>query len=152
MVRFPLILVEKIFTRKLRVPTKHVVTLADPCDALPSLTIKHLYVALLKIIQTDITNRDEQNRIKDTLRQIEKSPAGSDSIFTAALEWLDYMDSTCPPPDGNQVAVASKMIDWAIGTIVCRDELDIDFEKLKTLKSENTAAIKKLKSGIRHPL
>lgn len=144
---FPwLIIVEKLFTRKLFVPTKHIVQLADPCDTLPSLTIKHLYVALLKIIQTDITDQDIQDRMKETLRLVEKSASGNEIILTATIEWLTYMDPKHPPPS-DETSVASQLIDWATATTVCRDELDANIEKLKLLKSENATTMKTLRSG-----
>ena len=129
-------------------PTKHVVHLADACDTPPALTIKHLYAALLKIIQVDITAQDEAERMKHTLRQVEKSPAGHENILVAVMEWLTHMDSKHCPSADDEIAVACKLIDWAISTSVCRDQLDANIEKLKTLKSENTAAVKALRSGM----
>jgi hypothetical protein len=147
--------VEKIFTRKLHVPTKHVVLLADPCESYPSLTIKHLFAALFKIIQTSI-DKDEQDYMKETLKKIEKSSAGHEIILATAKEWLVHMDdkTTLPPDTGSpeeEMSVASKLIDWAIGTATCRDDLDSNIEKLKSLKSENTATGKQLRTGISHP-
>src|SRR5271156_4635881 len=89
---FFLILVEKIFTRKLRVPTKHIVQLSDPYETLPALTIKHLYVGLLKIIQNDLSEKEEQERMKETIRTVEKSASGHENILAATKEWLRYMD------------------------------------------------------------
>jgi hypothetical protein len=142
-----LILVEKLFTRKLRVPTKHIVQLGDLCDSPPPLTIKHLFLGLFKIIQLHLTDNDEQDRLKDTLRQIEKSPAGSENILNAAIQWLGYMDNKYSSPENDEMDVACGLIDWAICTTICRDELDADIEKLKTLKAENTAALKTLRTG-----
>ena len=143
-------LVEKVFTRKLRVPTKHITHLADPCDSPPALTIKHLFIALLKIIQTNIINEEEQSHLKDTIRQIEKSAAGDEKILTAVVEWLRYVD-TKKTPENDEMGVACILIDWAIGTALCRDELDADLEKLKALKSENAATLKTLRSGKTRP-
>lgn len=148
-----LTIVEKIFTRKLHVPTKHIVQLADPCDSPPSLTIKHLYIALLKIIQTDISEKEEQDRMRETLRKIEKSPAGNGNIITTTVEWLRYMDSkNIVSEDVDEIGVASRLIDWAVTTTICREDLDSNVEKLKILKSENTATIKTLRSGTPLPL
>ena len=92
---------KKSLRESCHVPTKHIVQLADPCDTLPSLTIKHLYVALLKIIQTDITDQDIQDQMKETLRLVEKSASGNENILTATIEWLTYMDSKHPPSRRN---------------------------------------------------
>src|SRR5205814_8735421 len=62
---------------------KHIVQLSDPRDSPPSLTIKHLYVALLKIIQVDVVENDEKDRIKETIRRVEKSAAGNKIILEA---------------------------------------------------------------------
>jgi hypothetical protein len=121
--------------------------LADPCDLPPSLTIKHLYVALLKIIQSDLTVKEDQERMKDTLKRVEKSVAGSENILAAATEWLNEMDKNHPVQETDEITVASKLIDWAVGTTVCREEIDANVEKLKTLKAENLAAVKTLKTG-----
>jgi hypothetical protein len=130
------------------------VELADPCDTPPALTIKHLYVALLKIIQTSIADIDEQDRTKETLRKVEKSAAGdqgilNNDIFMATVLWLTYMDPHhCPDAyKADEIEVASKLIDWAACTTICREDLDAKIEKLKFLKSENAATVKTLRSG-----
>src|ERR1700737_1318820 len=127
--------VEKIFTRKLHVPAKHVVLLADPCESCPSLTMKHLFAALFKIIQTSIVDKNDQDYMKEKLKKIEKSSAGHEIILVTAKEWLVHMDdkTTLPPSTGSpeeEMSVASKLIDWAIGTATCRDDLDSNIEKL----------------------
>ena len=126
---------------------KHITQLADPCDTPPSLTMKHLYVALLKIIQTDVVDQEIQDQMRETLRLVEKSASGNENILTAIIEWLTYMDPKHLPPS-DEIGVASQLIDWATATTVCRDELDANIEKLKLLKSENTTATKTLRSGI----
>ncbi len=147
---FPiLIIVEKTFTRKLHIPTKHIIQLAEPCDTPPSLTLKHLYVALLKIIQADIADKDIQDRMKETLRLVEKSASGNENILTATIEWLTYMDPKHPPPSDG-IGVASQLIDWAAATTVCRDELDANIEKLKLLKSETASTMKTLRTRNPH--
>ena len=140
-----LIVVEKTFTRKLNVPRKHIVHLAEPCDTPPSLSIKHLYVALLKIVQADITDEDIQDQMKETLRLVEKSASGNENILTATIEWLTYMDPKHPPPSDG-IGVASQLIDWAAATTVCRDELDANIEELKLLKSETAGTMKTLRT------
>jgi hypothetical protein len=104
-------------------------------------------VSILKIIQTDIMDKEEQDRMKDTLRQVEKSPAGSETVLSATIDWLTYMDTKHPPRSDDEIIVASKLIDWAVGTTVCRQDLEANLEKLKTLKSESSAEIKTLRSG-----
>jgi hypothetical protein len=144
---FFLIVVEKIF-RKFRVPTKHIVQLSDPYEKPPALTIKHLYVALLKIIQNDLSENGEQERMKETIRAVEKSASGHENILAAAIEWLKFMDPKHPPQDDDdEIAVASKLIGWAICTSTCRDELDKNIEALKTLQKENLATVKTMKTG-----
>lgn len=107
--------------------------------------MKHLYVALLKIIQVDIPAQEEE-RMKQTLKLVEKSPAGHENILKAVVEWLTMDPKHIPKAD--EAAAASKLIDRAIGTSVCRDELDAQIEKLKTLKSENSATAKALRLRI----
>jgi hypothetical protein len=144
----PLTLVEKMFTRKLHVPTKHVVRLTDPCESPSPLTMKHLYVALLKIIQTDVIVKEDQDRMKETIRKIEKSAAGNENIITATIEWLTYMDPKHPPSTSdNEIAIACRLIDWAIGTTICREDLESNIEKLRILKSENANTLKTLRTG-----
>jgi hypothetical protein len=139
--------VEKLFTRKLRVPTKHVVQLSDPCETPPAITIKHLYIALLKIIQTDLAETEEQDRMKETIRTIEKCASGHENILAAATEWLKYMDPKHLPAEDNEIAVASKLVDWASCTSTCREEFDNNIEALKTLQKENLATVKTIKTG-----
>jgi hypothetical protein len=91
--------VEKIFSRKLHVPAKHIILMADPCEELSSLTTKHLFVALLKIIQSNISEQDEQNKMRETLKRIEKAPAGTEIIFTTAHEWVIQMEGKDVPAD-----------------------------------------------------
>jgi hypothetical protein len=123
--------------------------LADPCDTPPALTIKHLYIALFRIIQTGLTGREEIIQTKEILRKIEKSRADDDQLLAAAIQWLAYMDQRNPPSDmeAQETGIASKLIDWAVTTPLCREELDSNIEKLKTLKSETTATLRKLKIG-----
>lgn len=123
--------------------------LSDPCDTPPAPTVKHLYIALFKIIQTGVTGREEIIQTKETLQKIEKSKAASDQFLVAAVEWLDYMDQRNHSLDveANEIGIASKLIDWAVTTPMCREDLDINIEKLKTLKSETTATLRKLKIG-----
>jgi hypothetical protein len=142
-----LTIVEKTFTRKLHVPTKHIVQLSDPCETPPPLTIKHLYMALLKIIQTGLAEKEEQERMKETIRTIEKCASGHENILATTREWLKYMDPKHPPREGDEIFVASKLIDWALCTTVCRDELETNVETLKTLQKENLAAQKTLRTG-----
>ena len=141
-----LILVEKVFTRKLHVPTKHIISLGDPCDIPSSLATKHLFVALLKIIQVDLTEKDEQELMKETLKKIEKASAGHENVLAATMEWLGTMGDKYVPE--TEMEVACSLIDWAVGTSVCRDDMESDVEKLRILKSENAAAIKALRTGI----
>jgi hypothetical protein len=122
--------------------------MADPCDTPPSLTIKHLYAALLKIIQSDLTSKDDQERMKETLKRVEKSGSGSENVLAATVEWLNEMDAKHPVSEDDEIVVACKLIDWAVGTTVCREEIDANVEKLKTLKSDNLAAVKTMKAGI----
>jgi hypothetical protein len=51
------------------------------------------------------------------------------------------------PPQSDEIGVASQLIDWATATTVCRDELDVNIEKLKLLKSEHNTTMKTLRSG-----
>lgn len=122
--------------------------MADPCDTPPSLTIRHLYAALLKIIQSDLTEKDDQERMKQTLKRVEKSGAGSENVLGATVEWLNEMDPKHPISGDDEIVVACKLIDWAVATTVCREEMDANVEKLRTLKSENLAAVKTLKAGM----
>ena len=86
------------------------------------------------------------DRMKETLRRVEKSAAGNENILAATIEWLKHMDSKhCTP--SNELGVATNLIDWAISTTLCRGELNGELEKLKTLKSETTASMKTLRSG-----
>jgi len=147
-----LTVVEKIFTRKLHVPTKHIVQLSDPCETPPPLTVKHLYIALLKIIQMDIAEKEEQERMRETIRAIEKCASGHENILAIAKEWLRYMDPKHPPVEGDEILVASKLIDWALCTSVCRDELDQNVEALKTLQKDNVSTVKTLRTGTFHAL
>jgi len=142
-----LTIVEKVFTRKLHVPTKHIVQLSDPCETPPALTIKHFYIALLKIIQTGLAEEEVQERMKETIRTIEKCASGHENILAATREWLMYMDPKHPPAEGDEILVASKLIDLALCTSVCRDELDNNVEALKTLQKENLATQKTLRTG-----
>jgi|SRR5271156_1936034 len=141
-----LIQVEKFFTRKLHVPTKHIVQLADPCEQIPALTLRHLYTSLLKMIQLDIVEQEEQSMMKETLRKVEKSSSGSEISLNAIVEWLQFMDPKHDVPN-NEIRIACKLIDWAIGTFTCRSELETNVEKLKTIKSDHAANIKTLKTG-----
>jgi hypothetical protein len=104
-------------------------------------------VGLLKIIQSDLTQKEDQERMKETLRRVEKSIAGSENILAATIEWLNEMDKNHPVSGGDEIIVASKLIDWAVGTTVCREEIEANVGKLKTLKAENLAALKTLKTG-----
>jgi hypothetical protein len=113
----------------------------------PSLPIKHLFVGLLKIIQSDLTQKEDQERMTETLRRVEKSVAGSENILAATIEWLNEMDKIHPVSGSDEITVASKLIDWAVGTTVCREEIEANVEKLKSLKAENLAALKTLKTG-----
>lgn len=103
-------------------------------------------MALLKIIQVDLTEKDDQERMKDTLKKIEKSPAGHENVLAATMEWLGTMGNKKVPE--TEIKVACTLIDWAVGTSVCRDDMESDVEKLRILKSENAAAIKALRTGI----
>jgi hypothetical protein len=124
------------------------VSLGDPCDIPSSLAIKHLLAALLKIIQVDLTENDEKELMKETLKKVEKTSAGNENILSTTRDWLATMgDKIVPETD---MEVACKLIDWAVGTSVCRTEMDSDIEKLRLLKSENTAAMKTLRTGIPH--
>lgn len=107
--------------------------------------MKHLFAALLKIIQVDLTEKDELELMKETLKKVEKSAAGHENILLATRDWLATMGDKLASE--TEMEVACKLIDWAIGTSVCRNEMDSDIEKLKTLKSENIAAIKALRTG-----
>jgi hypothetical protein len=138
-----LIVVEKIFTRKLHVPAKHITLLAEPCDAIPELTQKHLFLALLKIIQCDVYEKG--NSINETIRMVEKSAAGSDVILQAITFWLRDMDPKSVVEEWDEVACG--LIDWAIITRTCREEMEFDQEKLKGLKGEYTTKVKQLRLG-----
>jgi hypothetical protein len=126
--------------------------LADPCDLPPSLTIRHLYAALLKIIQSDLTVKEDQERMTETLKRVEKSGGDIEKILAAAIEWLNEMDKSHPMSEVDEITVASKLIDWAVGTTICREEIEANVEKLKTLKAENVAAVKTLKTGTLHSM
>jgi hypothetical protein len=101
----------------------------------------------LKIIQIDLDEKEEQERMRDTIRQVEKSTSGDENILAATIQWLKYMDPKYSAAEADEIGVASKLIDWAVGTSICRDELDSNIEKLKALKSENLATLKTLRSG-----
>jgi hypothetical protein len=107
--------------------------------------MKHLFAALLKIIQVDLTEKDELDLMKETLKKVEKSTAGHKNILLATRDWLATMGDKLVPE--TEMEVACRLIDWAVGTSVCRNEMDSDIEKLKTLKSENVTAIKTLRTG-----
>ena len=87
----------------------------------------------------------------ETLRRVEKSPAGSANIMTATLEWLGFMEGVkvrkADDEEEDGMAVASRLVDWALTTPTCREELDAAVEKRKPLKSENIAALKQLRQG-----
>lgn len=84
--------------------------------------------------------------MKDTLKKIEKSPAGHENVLAATVEWLTAMGDTYIQE--TEMEIACKLIDWAAGTTVCRDDMESDIEKLRILKSENVTAIKALRTGI----
>jgi hypothetical protein len=145
--------VEKLFTRKLHVPTKHIIQLADPCDTPPALTIKHLFAALFRIVQADFKNKDDQDLIKETIRKIEKSAAGNKVIKEAVMEWLAYMDPKVMSQlegkgkEADDIHLAAILIDWAISSTTCRNEMETNLETLRILKNENTASLKTLRTG-----
>jgi len=144
--------VEKLFTRKLNVPIKHIKQLADPCDTPPALTMKHLFAALFRIIQVDLTNKDEQDRIKEMIRVIEKSAAGSKVIQESVIEWLSFMDGKVMSQiDGegevDDVFLAAILVDWAVSSATCREEMEANLESLRVVKIENAAALKTLRTG-----
>lgn len=107
--------------------------------------MKHLFVALLKIIQVDLTEKDDQEVMKETLRKVEKSTAGHENVLIATKEWLATMGDKLVPD--TEMQIACKLIDWAVGTSVCRNDMESDIEKLRILKSETTAAMKTLRTG-----
>lgn len=107
--------------------------------------MKHLFAALFKIIQVDLTEKDELELMKETLKKVEKSTAGHENILLATRDWLATMGDKLVPE--TEMEVACKLIDWAVGTSVCRNEMESDIEKLKPLKSENVAALKTLRTG-----
>ena len=104
-------------------------------------------MALLKIIQTGLVEKEEQERMKETIRTIEKCASGHENILAATREWLKYMDPKHPPREDDEIFVASKLIDWALCTAVCRDELETNVETLKTLQKETLAEQKTLRIG-----
>jgi uncharacterized membrane protein YkvA (DUF1232 family) len=142
--------VEKMFTRKQRVPIKHITTLADPCDTPPALPMKHLFTALFRIIQTDLENRDEQDHTRETIRKVEKAASGADVIRESVVEWLTFMDPKVMARVEGEVddlVLASMLIDWAVSSKSCREEMDANIESLRVLKTENTQSVKTLRSG-----
>jgi hypothetical protein len=108
--------------------------------------MKHLFLALMRIVQCDVTMKDRAAVIKEIIRKIEKSPAGEEGIILAAKEWLGTVDSR-NADEIDEITTASRLIDHAITTTTCRAELDVNLEKLKTLKSEHTAALKSLRQS-----
>jgi hypothetical protein len=128
----------------LHVPGKHISLLTDPCDLVPDLTQKHFLLTLLKIIQCDISARD--NKINETIRRVEKAASGSPIVLDATVFWLRDMDPKSAVEEWSDVACA--MIDWAIGSSTCRGQMESDQDSLKSLKAEYTAAVKQLRIGL----
>jgi len=114
--------------------------------------MKHLFAALFRIIQVDLTNKDEQDRIKETIRIIEKSAAGSKVIQESVNDWLVFMDEKFMSQlDGERevddVFLGAILIDWAVSSVTCREEMEVNIESLRVLKSENAATLKTLRIG-----
>ena len=77
---------------------------------------------------------------------MEKSPAGDEMIPFAAKEWLSHIDSRSTD-DATDLMIASRLIDHAIMTATCREEMDSNLEKLKSVKTEYTATVKSLRQS-----
>lgn len=114
--------------------------------------MKHLFSALFHIIQADLENKDEQDQIKETMRKIDKSAAGSEIIQKSVIEWLTFMDprvmAKIDVKKGvDDMVLATMLIDRAISSATCREEMENNLEALRLLKSANTAAAKALRTG-----
>jgi hypothetical protein len=105
--------------------------------------MKHLFLALMKILQCDVVSKEQANRVKESIRKIEKSSAGDENILVVVREWLE--NDTHLPEDANDLVIASHLINSAAMTSVCREDLEANFEKLKSLKFEHTAYVKQLR-------
>jgi len=114
--------------------------------------MKHLFAALFRIMQVDLTNKDEQDHIKETIRIIEKSAAGSKVIQESVIDWLSFMDEKMMSQvdregEVDDVFLAAILIDWAVSSMTCREEMEVNIESLRVLKSEISATLKTLRTG-----
>ena len=114
--------------------------------------MKHLFAALFRIMQVDLTNKDEQDHIKETIRIIEKSAVGSKVIQESVIDWLSFMDEKMMSQvdregEVDDVFLAAILIDWAVSSMTCREEMEVNIESLRVLKSEISATLKTLRTG-----